>query len=118
MLVLWNEGRVRGMVGSEELRPMREELEAFFVAEPPAERQRHEESKDDGAKEILHDGEVYAPGPGRLFHRAHAEITPVARALSRDRAVVDDAVGEEGIGVSSRRADAHVSVPDAEVRKG
>lgn len=38
VLALRNEGRVRGMVGREELRPLREELEAVDVAEGPAQR--------------------------------------------------------------------------------
>ena len=38
VLVLWNEGRMRGMVGREELRPLREDLQAVDVAEGPAQR--------------------------------------------------------------------------------
>ena len=51
MLVLRNERRVRGMVGREELRALREELEAVDVAERAAQRQRREQGEDGGADE-------------------------------------------------------------------
>jgi hypothetical protein len=38
VLVLRNEGRVRGMIGREELRPLREDLQAIDVPEGPAQR--------------------------------------------------------------------------------
>ena len=38
MLALRDERRVRGMVGREELRPLREDLQAVDVAEGPAQR--------------------------------------------------------------------------------
>ena len=63
MLALRNEGRVRGMVGREELRPLGQELEALDVAERPAQRQRREQGKQCGAAEkASHDAEVYAFG--------------------------------------------------------
>jgi hypothetical protein len=63
VLVLWNEGRVRGMVGREELRPLREDLQAVDVAEGPAQRQLREQGDDGGAAEkASHDWEVYAAG--------------------------------------------------------
>ena len=49
VLVLRNEGRVRGMIGREELRPLREELEAVDVAKGPAERQLREQGDYGGA---------------------------------------------------------------------
>jgi len=57
MLALRNERRVRGMVGREELRALREELQAVDVAEGPAQHEWGQEDQDEKAKERpLHGG--------------------------------------------------------------
>jgi hypothetical protein len=63
VLALRNERRVSGMVGREELRTLRKNLETVDVAESPAQRQLREQGEYGGAAEkASHDGEVYAPG--------------------------------------------------------
>ena len=104
VLVLRDEGRVVRVIGREELRPVRERLDALDVPERPAQRQRREQGEDGGAEETgSHEAKVYARRPRRgLFRGGHPEIAAVAGALPRHGAVVDDAVGEEGIGDSRR----------------
>ena len=63
MLVLRDERRVVRVVGREELRAVRERLDAVDVPERPAQRQRREQDEDGGADETgSHGAEVYAPG--------------------------------------------------------
>ena len=114
MLVLRNEGRMRGMVGMEELRSLRKELGAIDVAEGPSQRQRREQGEYGGAKEAPHDEGVYAVGRGHLFQGAHPEIAAVAGALSGQGAVVDDAVSEEGPGIPHWGSHPREAVSNAE----
>src|SRR5512140_1413818 len=54
---------------------------------------------------------------GRLLRGRHTEIAPVARALPRHGAVVDDAVGEEGPRIPRGGSDPNVAIPDAKGRE-
>jgi hypothetical protein len=64
MLGLRNERRVVRVVGREELRPLREELDAVDMPERPAQRERREQDEDGDADETgSHGAKVYASGP-------------------------------------------------------